>query len=385
MIKIYDEDSYVKEFEAIVQECVTYNGRFAVVLDRTAFFPTAGGQSCDTGTLSDEAVLDVQIIDETIYHITDKAFTAGETVFGKIEFKARFRKMQHHSAEHIVSGLAHTLFGVENVGFHLNDREVTIDYDKELSNEEIIQLEKAANDVVQANIEIIAEYPTPDKLKTTAYRSKKEIDGDIRLVTIPGVDVCACCAPHLKRTGEIGVIKLKEPMRHRGGIRIRMICGNDALADYRNKCENAAEISRLLCAKQNEIAESVKHLSDELEEMKRKYSALTKEFAVYKADKIPKSDGVCCVFEEFIDTDGMRSLVNIVKQKSKIAAVFSGNDKVGYSYIIASEEINMRDLSKKINDELCGKGGGSSDMIQGFLKSRRSEIEAFFETDFDKN
>ena len=385
MIKLYDEDSYINEFSAEVVECVPHNGNYRIVLDKTAFFPTAGGQLCDSGTILGESVISVEIENETVYHIMKNPINIGTTVIGRVDWDIRFRKMQHHSAEHIVSGLAHTMFGVSNVGFHLNDKEVTIDYDKELSHDDILQLERAANIVVQKNIPIIAEYPDIDTLKKTDYRSKKELTGDIRLVTIPDIDVCACCAPHVRSTGEIGVIKLKDAMRHRGGMRLYMICGNDALYDYESMYNNARKISALLCSKQDEISDGVERVMDELEAMKQKYSALSKQLASLKAEIIPETKGVYCVFDDMQDADSMRVLANAAKDKCGIIAVFSGNDQNGYNYIIASETVNLQDLSKTINKVLNGRGGGSPKMIQGLLNSKQSEIEEFFYTTLFNN
>ncbi len=378
MIKLYDENSYLSEFKATVTGCEPCRDGFRITLDQTAFFPTAGGQDSDTGTIDGEPVINVEIENDIIYHTVKKPLAIGAAVKGKIDWKVRFRKMQHHSAEHIVSGLAHTLLGAENVGFHLSDKEVTIDYDRVLSAEEILMLERAANEAVQKNIEITAVYPTDEELEKINYRSKLELTENIRIVTIDGVDVCACCAPHVKSTGEIGVIKLKDVMHHRGGVRMRMICGNDALFDYENKYENALRISNLLSSKQEEIADSVERIISEFAEQKQKNAQLIKQLMVLKAEKIPDSDQSVCIFEDDIDADGMRILANEGKAKCKTIAVLCGNDKAGYSYVIASKKENLREKARDINSALGGRGGGREDMIQGFFGSTREEIERYF-------
>lgn len=378
MIKLYDKDSYISEFEATVTECCECSGGFKIVLDKTAFFPTAGGQDCDTGTINGETVINVEIEDDVIYHMVNKPIEAGTVVTAKIDWQVRFRKMQHHSAEHIVSGLAHTLLQAENVGFHLSDKEVTIDYDRVLSGEDVLMLERAANAAVQQNIGITAVYPTDEELEKINYRSKLELTENIRIVTIDEVDVCACCAPHVKSTGEIGVIKLKDVMHHRGGVRMRMICGNDALFDYENKCENALRISNLLSSKQEEIADSVERVVSELSEQKQKNAQLMKQLMTLKAEKIPESNQNFCIFEDDLDADGMRLLANEGKMKCRTVIVLSGNDKAGYNYVIASEKENLREKSREINSALGGRGGGREDMIQGFFGSTREEIERYF-------
>ncbi len=378
MIKLYDEDSYIKEFLGVVTACEKKDSGFYVTLDKTAFFPTAGGQDCDTGTIDGERVLSVGIENDEVFHILKNPVDVGKTVLGKIDWDARFRKMQHHSAEHIVSGFAHTLFAAENVGFHLSDKEVTIDYDKVLSFEDVLRLEFAANEAIWKNIRITAQYPDDDELKKIEYRSKLELTENVRIVTIDGIDTCACCAPHLHTTGEIGIIKLKDLMHHRGGVRLRMICGADALLDYQNKYENALRISNLLSAKQDEIADSTERIMTELTDVKQKNAALSKKLAAQKAETIPCSDGNICVFEDDLDIDGIRHLANEGKKKCSIFAVLSGNNKSGYSYIIASEKVNLREVAKDANQSLSGRGGGREDMIQGFFKAEKSEIIKYF-------
>ncbi len=380
MIKLYDEDSYINEFSARVISCEKTEEGYAVVLDRTAFFPTAGGQDCDTGALNGEKVLKVEIKNDTVFHIMEKPMDIDKEVFGKIEWKARLRKMQHHSAEHIVSGLAHTLLGAQNVGFHLSDKEVTIDYDKVLSASDVEKLENAANEAVRANIEIKAVYPEDDELSKIEYRSKLELTESVRIVTISGIDVCACCAPHVKMTGEIGVIKLKDLMHHRGGVRLKMICGQDALSDYQEKAENALRISNLLSAKQEEIADSVERVFAEITELKQKNASLSKKLATVKADSILLQDGNVCIFEDDLDTDGLRHLANEGKKKCNIFAVLSGNENSGYNYIIASEKVNLREFVKDANKELSGRGGGREDMVQGCFGATKNEILKYFES-----
>lgn len=378
MIKLYDEDSYINEFWASVTSCEKREDGYAVCLDSTAFFPTAGGQDCDTGTIDGKNVLRVEIENDTIFHIMETPIETGKKVFGKIDWDARLRKMQHHSAEHIVSGIAHTVLGAENVGFHLSEKEVTIDYDKVLTPEDVLKLELLANEAVRKNIEITAVYPPEEELLNINYRSKLDLSENVRIVTIDGIDVCACCAPHVKSTGEIGVIKLKDLMHHRGGVRLKMICAGDALSDYQGKAENALRISNLLSAKQEEIADSVERLLGEMSDLKQKNAVLSKALASLKADAIQECTGNICVFDDSLDADALRHLANEGKKKCNIFAVLSGNNKSGYSYIIASEKVNLRDFAKDANKELSGRGGGREDMIQGFFGAGKAEIERFF-------
>ena len=234
-IALYDSDSHLRAFDAQVLRCEPADGGWAVVLDRTAFFPEGGGQGADHGTLGGVPVRDVQISGGEIVHFTAQPLPVGATVRGELDWARRFRHMQNHSGEHIVSGILHRLYGVDNVGFHLGAADVTIDLNGELTRAQLDDAEVRANAAVTANLPVIAEYPDPARLAVMTYRSKLDLTENIRIVTVETCDVCACCAPHVSRTGEIGVIKLLDAMRHRGGIRIWMAAGSMALEDYRVK------------------------------------------------------------------------------------------------------------------------------------------------------
>ncbi|MGN0305836.1 MAG: alanyl-tRNA editing protein, partial [Lachnospiraceae bacterium] len=204
-IRLFEQDGYQVKFDSRVLACEALGGeKFKVILEETLFFPEAGGQSSDRGWLDKVRVWDVQIENGVIYHFTDGALAEGERVRGEIDWEHRFSNMQQHSGEHIFSGTVHRLFGLNNVGFHLSDQTVTMDFDGVLTTQQLERVEWEVNQAIARNVEIQVSYPTSDELETLEYRSKIEIQGQVRIVTIPGFDVCACCAPHVKRTGESG-------------------------------------------------------------------------------------------------------------------------------------------------------------------------------------
>ena len=244
--KLYDYDSHISEFEADVLSCQEIDGRYKTVLDRTAFFPEGGGQPCDTGTINGVHVFDVQIENDEIYHYTNAPLSEGDTVCCALDFKRRHAFMQNHTGEHIVSGILNDMYGFQNVGFHLGEEFATLDFNGELSREQLNEVELIANRKVWSNLPVKAYYPPKSELSTLPYRSKKELDGDIRIVHITDTDMCACCAPHVKNTGEVGIIKLLDTVRMRGGTRVVFKCGEYALHDYNNRYENAVHISNLL-------------------------------------------------------------------------------------------------------------------------------------------
>lgn len=375
--KLYYADSHMSEFTATVISCEETKGGYAVILDRTAFFPEGGGQSADTGYIGKLRVYDVQEKDGKILHYTEEALESGLEYPCAIDFEQRYRRMQSHSGEHIVSGITHNLFGLENVGFHMGEEGImTIDFSGELGEDELSTIEKNANEAVRANLPIRCSFPDSETLEHMDYRSKLELTEDVRIVEIEGIDRCACCAPHVKNTGEIGLIKLIEHSRHRGGVRVTLVCGMDALS-YANQLQSSVfAVSRLLSAKRHEIDKAVERILSEQLKAKERISALSMELAREKAEKIESSEGNICVFDSVLDEVSLRELVNMLAEKcTGFAAAFSGDDENGYRYIIGSRHIDLRALSKKINAAINGRGGGSSEMIQGSAKATAAEIQ----------
>jgi alanyl-tRNA synthetase len=376
--RLYYEDSHMQNFTCRVLSCRKHNDMWISVLDRTAFFPEGGGQAADTGKIGAARVLDVQEKDGEILHCTDAPLDSGTEYQCSIDWQERFRRMQNHSGEHIVSGLAHSMYGCDNVGFHMSEHTVTIDFNVELDAEQLRVLERRANEAVTRNIPVCAEFPTREELEQMSYRSKKELSGDVRIVTIEGVDVCACCAPHVSMTGEIGIIKFLSFMRHRGGVRIDIACGSDALQDYCEKHESVEAISRAVSAKQSEVAAAVNRLLAENGQLKFRCGELSREALKIKIAAIDETDGNLCFFDNILTEPDLRELINAARARcGGIAAVFSGNDRDGYRYIIGSEHADLRSRASEINLGIGGRGGGKKEMIEGSASLSASEIEDY--------
>lgn len=377
--KLYYIDSYIKDFVAVVKSCVYDGERWCVELDKTAFFPEGGGQAADSGYIGNVRVFDVQEKAGKIHHYTESEIVEGEYSCS-IDWEQRFRRMQNHSGEHIVSGLINKRFGYDNVGFHLAEDYVTLDFNGELTAEDIADIEFAANKAVWENVRIYAVFPEPEMLDSINYRSKLELTEDVRIVTVEGYDVCACCAPHVRRTGEIGIIKIIDHMKHRGGVRLTMLCGSDAYKDYARKQESAAEISALLSAKRDDIATAVKKFYNDLQNEKYQTAELKKSILKAESEKLTAIDGNYCFFyPAAFDINSLRTLVNeAMKLCSGVAAAFSGSDETGYNYVMGSANIDLRAKSKEINAAISGRGGGSPEMIQGSAKAVRATLEDYF-------
>ena len=291
--------------------------------------------------------------------------------------------MQNHSGEHVFSGIAHKKFGVENVGFHMADECMTIDFDKELDFEQLGEVEYEANLAVRANVPIRAYFPDAAELASLAYRSKKELEGAVRIVEIEGIDRCACCAPHVSATGEIGLVKLLTAERHRGGVRLTLICGMDAIDEYRRKQQSATAISGLLSAKRDEIAPAVGRLLETETQLKERLSVLSMGYAGLLSERYEPTEGNICVFDDVLSDAAARELVNRLGEKCAVAALFMGSDEMGWRYIIGSRRVDLRTCAKAINAAISGRGGGRSEMIQGSASAPAKTIQSWFaETHF---
>lgn len=374
--KLYDKDSYLKEFQATVVSCEQKNETtWRITLDKTVFFPEGGGQTGDSGWLNDVKVTDTREKNGVIYHETKAPLEVGTKVAGKIDFAIRFDKMQQHTGEHILSGIVCSTYNYNNVGFHLSSEITTLDFDGELSEEQVRELEIRVNQAIHENIPVQVKFPTKAELAEMDYRSKIEIEGQVRIVEIPGIDRCACCAPHVKTTAEVGLLKIQSCDRHRGGCRLTIVCGMRALKDYQQKQESVGKVSAALSAKPEKIGEAVEHLQEQQAKLREQLNHIQAMYLQEKLDKIHAEDQCICIFEEALDSIAMRNFVNGAMERCDgICGAFIGNDEKGYHYILGSKELDVREISKQLNAKFNGKGGGKPQMVQGSLNGTKKEI-----------
>lgn len=375
--KLYDKDSHLKEFTGTVLSCKKMGEKYAATLNRTAFFPEGGGQQSDRGYLGDAYISDVQIKNGEILHFADKPLSVGQAYDCKLDFDFRFRNMQNHSGEHIISGIVHRLYGFNNVGFHLG-AEMTMDFDGELTRRQLDEIEDLANKAVYENLPVKAYYPTDEELKQLDYRSKLDLKENVRIVEIKGVDVCACCAPHVKATGEIGVIKILDFEKYKGGVRLIVKCGADALRDYREKYKNVLEISNLLSAKQPTVSAAVVRLNDQLSAEKAETAALKKRLIAEKAAGFAPDTDKTAVFENGLDIKELQLLADaLCKKAGGIRGAFSGADGA-FSFAICGEETALGNFFAKFKAAFNTRGGGRNGIRQGTVCADRAEIEGLF-------
>ena len=390
--KLYDTDAYCKSFSATVLSCdpVKGSGQYAVVLNRTAFFPEGGGQYADTGTLNDVPVLDVQMSDDgVITHYCDGALPPMTQVNGVLDWDQRYERMQNHTGEHLVSGTVHRLYELDNIGFHLGERDVTCDFNGELSDEQLREVERVVNRAVWENVDVYAEYPDPATLPDLDYRSKLELTEDVRLVTIPGYDVCACCAPHVARTGEVGLIKIVNSEKAHGGTRIHMICGPWALEDYTVKQTNILRIVDLTSTPQEETADAVEalqrqngHLTHELSVAQQHQANIALQFLKDQMEGETfhgaAPSGNLVVYLPSLETDALRALANGGRELCCGVFVALTDSANGYRYIATAKKLPLSKLAREFNEALNGRGGGRDEMVQGSFGADLADIEEFF-------
>lgn len=381
--KLYDADAYATVFEANILQVELAKTGLCLILDKTLFFPEEGGQNCDKGTLTcvgqDFMVTYVGLEKrdgvEVICHYVESESGAsglceGAKVQGKIDWQDRYDKMQNHSGEHILSGIIHNEFGFDNVGFHLNDELFTMDFNGVIAKEQLDFLEKRANEIVLENVAIYGEYLPDDELTALEYRSKKEIEGAVRIVTIEGYDRCACCAPHVKTSIEVGVIKIVKAENWKGGMRLTVLCGNRAYKDYAKKHEILQDLSRSFSTSEDKISEVIEGLKNNLADLEFKMASLECQMAT---EKLLQSS------VQFFDTLSPKALTkamdDAMKQKpSELFMAFVGDDENGYRYMVGSLTQNVEEVGKILREKLGAKGGGRGTMVQGMVSAKKAEI-----------
>lgn len=375
--RLYDENAYLSEFSAVCLDCISADGFFKVVLDKTAFFPNMGGQPSDIGYIGDVFVFDVKFENDEIYHFTKEPLKKGETISCKIDFNRRFLFMQNHTAEHIVSGIINRDYGLENVGFHLSEDFVTCDFSGILNALDLKEIENKANKKVWDNENVRAFYPIKNEIKNLKFRQKKEVDGELRLVEIENCDMCACCAPHVKKTGEIGIIKILSTEKMRGGTRIFMKSGKLALNDYQIKAENIADIDSLLSAKPEETASKVTDFYNKSNEEIRK--AATEKRALFSAfsDNLPEDVSLFCL--DGTDIKDLQIFADIFYKKKDKTVLLVSKAENAFKFCLAGEEKTAQDLFFELKKALTVKGGGRNGMYSGSIEADYLKIKEFWD------
>ena len=405
-LKIFDTDAFVDSNEATVTDCKKsnkegYEDYFEVITDSTIFAPEGGGQKCDEGFFDDVKVIDVQEIDGEIVHFLESEIKADTKVLQKIDLNLRFRRMQNHNAEHLICGLIHKRFGYDNVGFHLSEVrnddgslisiEAIMDVDGPVSAEALKEIEMEANVAISENVPIYAILPSAEEAEKISYRSKLDISENLRLVIIDGYDICACCAPCLDSSAQIQLVKIVDFFPHRGGMRLTLKAGIDAVKDYIALHDDEKGAMKVLSCERGRCAEAAERMNVKLTEAHEEKVSLKRQITVMLEKELKNTirmqgSTYIVYFADSIDEIQARALINDnINEAEKVIIVLFEKTDNGYRFVAGKNEnltgISLKDLAAKMRESLNARGGGSEQMIQGSIAADRNAISEFFKNE----
>lgn len=372
--KLYDADSSCRHFTATVLSCEKAENGYAIVLDRTAFFPESGGQGSDTGKIGEAIISHVSISDGTISHFSDRPLNSGDTVMCDLDWEQRFLRMQNHTGEHIISGVIHTLFGYDNVGFHLGEHGMTADFNGELTKSDLTRIESEANRIVFENCEVVTWYPAKDEAAALDYRSKSEIEGPLRLVKIGTYDLCACCAPHVGKTGEIGLIKILHAERYKSGMRLWIACGGSALADYREKQDKISSIMAMMSSTQSETDRAVSALIEENRALNRELQTERQNALLRSVADQPHQTEPILYGTDETDPESLRILADALADRSDCFALVYSAANGSCRLAAVSRAEDLTDLCNHLRRSLSARCGGKSNCFFGTVPVTADEL-----------
>ncbi len=395
MEKLYEKQSFLRECKSTVIYCEKENDEVYIKLDKSIFFPEEGGQYADTGILelldSNEnstgiavKLLDGQIRDGKIIYKVENEIQLGTAVLCKLDWSNRFDRMQNHSGEHILSGLIHNTYGFNNIGFHLSDDDmVTLVVDGVLTREQVMELETRVNSVIYDNVPILDSYPSKEELDSISYRSKIEIEGQVRLITIGEgddiIDICACCAPHVARTGEIGILKVTGVTKMKGGTQISILCGRRALEYINHNLGTLNQLANAFTTHPDNMPGIVENLKNECIQVKSQLSDYKEKGIIDSI--ITNPDNRCIFGEGSLSAQNMKNIFNALTDNCKgYVGIFAGSDEDGYRYYAGGNGLNAKELANLMREKIGAKGGGSEEMIQGKTDAAKSQIQQFWAT-----
>lgn len=385
--RLYYTDSYLTTFTAQVVEHLDWEGQPAVILDRTAFYPTGGGQPADRGVLDDIPVMDVVVreTDAAVVHVLSHPLPNGRSeVHGKIDWQRRFDHMQQHTGQHILSAACEQMLQADTVGFHLGADVSTIDLNvARLAPEAIQPVEEAANRVVWENRPVTVRIVQPEALPTVLgeagmlLRRPPAVSGPVRLVTVADFDVNPCGGTHVAHSGEIGIIKIVR-LDYRGDVtRVEFLCGHRALQDYCAKNDVVHRLSAMLTVGYWELAQAIerlqaegKHWRHEARQLRRKLLPLEAEELAQSAQRIGEYRVVRRVWEasEDMSPEDMRGIAGALTQRPDLVALLATVSDERTHFCFACAEgvgLDIADVLRNVIAPLGGRGGGRPHLAQG--------------------
>jgi alanyl-tRNA synthetase len=373
--RLYYTDPYSREFDATVLSVETAGGRRLVQLDRTAFYPTSGGQPYDIGTLGEAHVVDVvDDNDGRISHVVDTGDTpqVGARVHGVIDWVRRFDHMQQHTGQHLLSAAFDRLFGVRTVSFHLGVDRCTIDLARETTPAEMTAAETEANRIVWEDRLVDVRFATADEAARLPLRKEPRREGILRLIDIERFDLSACGGTHVARTGEVGIIAVASWERFKGGQRVEFLCGGRALGRFRLLRDATDSAARLLSTSMPDLPNAIERLQAETKDQRRALTALQHDLVRYRADECaaagtPTPRGRLVLRVVDADASGLKAMASAVVSRPGFIVVLVSPRDPNMVVVARSQDVDI--ASGQILSELTarfgGRGGGKPDLAQG--------------------
>lgn len=379
--KLFDLDSYLWDCPAVALSCqpAEKNGLtgFAVELDQTCFFPEGGGQPSDTGFLDEIPVLYVYETEGRIFHLCAQPVQVGQAITCRIDSPRRFQHMQSHCGEHILSGVILKKTGLKNIGFHMGTGYNTIDLDGELTAEQAAEIEQDCNRVITSNVPVKVSYPDPETLNSLPLRKRPQVEA-LRVVEVTGCDFCGCCGTHVSMTGEIGLLKIVDAQRYKGGTRLTFLCGGQAFADFQAKHQILKSVGASLSCKPLEVSVAVEHLRQENSDLKLALAKKNRELFGLLSETLYQSAETCAgikwsfLARKDFSADDVKAIAMMLSKREGIFCTAFSLDETGGRYAIARGTdcpVSLRDFCQALNRLLNGKGGGNAELCCGKFDS----------------
>jgi len=382
--RLYYEDATIQEFAAHVVERWQTERGFAVRLDRTAFYPTSGGQPHDTGTLNGVPVTDVWEEDGVVWHLLSGALEADE-VTGRIDWPRRFDHMQQHSGQHVLSEAFVRVMDAHTIAVHIGSETNTVDLKiPKLDWEAVFRVEDEVNRVVWENRPVTAEGVSEDALAGIPLRRPPKVSGAIRIVWVADYDASACGGTHVRYTGEIGLVKITGFERYKGGVRVSFLCGGRAAQDYRRALGALQAVSAALSTNQDDLTEVAVRLQEDLKSVRRELNHARDALTQVEAERLwadtPEVDGVRRIVAHWADRSfaDARAMATQLRARPGTLVLIAATEEKGLRLVCARSDdlagVDASAILRQAAEALGGRGGGSPEMAQGGAKPQAHEV-----------
>jgi alanyl-tRNA synthetase len=377
--RLYFTDSHLFSFRAHVLEVASHEGHAAVVLDRTAFYPTGGGQPNDTGRLGDARVVDVAEPEEgRILHVVDGALDVGAEVEGLVDAARRLDHLQQHTGQHILSQAFVRLFGAETRAFRMGTdvSEIDVDFDG-ATEERVAAAEALANETVFRDAPVRVHFVDRDAASRLPLRRDSDRDGELRVVEIEGFDFSPCGGTHACRTGEVGLIAIRGVERAKRMLRVEFVCGARALADYRRANRTALEVARVFSTGREDGPDAVRRLVDEAKQLRRRVRDLAEIASEVEGRRLYAEGEECQGYRVVVrrldgrSADELRLVAHKVLAEGPALVLLASDDGGTARLVFAKSDapalgaVDCGALMRAACETLGGRGGGRPDMAQG--------------------